>query len=162
MAQARLLEVQSHQREMQSHQHEMQAQSAQAQSELRDLKLELEHSQAQVRQWPLIASNCDLKLELEHSLAQVRQWPPMASDGASDGASDCVPHQKALLEQVRQLQEKLSLTQAAAAETEARAEARLSKLLGQQVTNPTDGVGLPRRWRLIASLMASLMTPDDL
>jgi hypothetical protein len=117
MAQARLLEVQSHQREMQSHQHEMQAQSAQAQSELRDLKLELEHSQA-----------------------QVRQWPPMASDGASDGASDCVPHQKALLEQVRQLQEKLSLTQAAAAETEARAEARLSKLLGQQVTNPADGV----------------------
>jgi len=136
MAQARLLEVQSHQREMQSHQHEMQAQSAHAQSELRDLKLELEHSQAQVRQWPLIASDCDLKLELEHSQAQVRQWPPMASDGASD----CVPHQKALLEQVRQLQEKLSLTQAAAAETEARAEARLSKLLGQQVTNLADGV----------------------
>ena len=117
MAQARLLEVQSHEREMQSHQREMHAQSAQTQSELRDLKLELEHSQA-----------------------QVRQWPPMASDCASDGASDCAPHQKALLEQVRQLQEKLSLTQAAVAETEARAEARLSKLLGQQVTNPTDGV----------------------
>ena len=111
MAQARLLEVQSHEREIQSHQREMQAQSAQAQSELRDLKLELEHSQAQVRQWPLMASNC---------------------------ASDCVPHQKALLEQVRQLQEKLTLAQAQAAETEARAEARLSKLLGQQVTSLAD------------------------
>ena len=56
----------------------------------------------------------------------------------SNCASDCVPHQKALLEQVRQLQEKLTLTQAQAAETEARAEARLSKLLGQQVTSLAD------------------------
>ena len=58
---------------------------------------------------------------------------------ASNCASDCVSHQKALLEQVRQLQEKLTLTQAQAAETEARAEARLSKLLGQQVTSLADG-----------------------
>ena len=63
----------------------------------------------------------------------------MTSDGASNCASDCVSHQKALLEQVRQLQEKLTLTQAQAAETEARAEARLSKLLGQQVTSLADG-----------------------
>ena len=57
---------------------------------------------------------------------------------ASNCASDCVSHQKALLEQVRQLQEKLTLAQAQAAETEARAEARLSKLLGQQVTSLAD------------------------